>query len=259
MMAAVEVAPAPAPGALSESRRAEMILENLPRVRWIAGHIHQRLPSTIVLEDLISIGVIGLIEALDRFDPNLGVQFKTYAEHRIRGAILDSVSELDGIPAHKRAKSRVLKQTVGAVEQRLGRTPTSEEIAEELGVSLNEYHEWINDIRGVSVGSLASVHVTESGEITLADTIADQAGIPAEDAIEEDERAQLIERGVKVLPPLERAVIRMYFHDGRCLREIGADLGLHITRVSQLKTRATQRLRRFVEAHWSLRKGGAVA
>src|ERR1035437_4105670 len=131
--------------AVKESRRAEMILENLPRVRWIAAHIHQRLPATIVLEDLISIGVIGLIEALDRFDPSLGVQFKTFAEHRIRGAILDSVSERDGIPAHKRAKARIFKQTVSAVEQRLGRTPTSEEVATELGVSLQEYHDWIND------------------------------------------------------------------------------------------------------------------
>lgn len=250
---------ATAPGTLSESRRAEMILENLPRVRWIAAHIHQRLPSTIVLEDLISIGVIGLIEALDRFDPCIGVQFKTFAEHRIRGAILDSVSELDGIPAHKRAKSRTLKQTAAALEQRLGRTPTSEEIADELGVSLKEYHEWINDIRGVTVGSLAAVYVTDSGEISLADTIADQSGIHAEDAIEEAERTQLVEKGMLALPQLERAVIRMYFHDGQCLREIAANLGLHITRVSQLKSRATQRLRRFVEAHWSLRNGAAVA
>jgi RNA polymerase sigma factor for flagellar operon FliA len=247
------------PRVLSESRRAEMIMENLPRVRWIAAHIHQRLPATIVMEDLISIGVIGLIEALDRYDPSLGVQFKTYAEHRIRGAILDSVSELDGIPAHKRAKARSFKQAVSAVEQRLGRTPTSEEVAGELGVSLKGYHEWINDIRGVSVGSLATVYVTDNGEFSLADMIADQGGIPAEDLIEDAERTQLIERGVEVLPPLERAVVRMYFHDGLCLREIAAQLSLHITRVSQLKSRATQRLRRFVEARWSLRNGGAVA
>jgi len=257
MMAAsgVEVAPQ----ALSESRRAEMILENLPRVRWIAAHIHQRLPATIVLEDLISIGVIGLIEALDRFDPTLGVQFRTYAEHRIRGAILDSVSDCDGIPAHKRAKARLFKQAVGTVEQRLGHTPSSEEIAAELGVNLKEYHDWINDIRGVSVGSLATVYVTDNGEVSLEDMIADQSSIPAEDAIEETERAQLIEKAVRLLPPLERTVIRLYFHDGLCLREIAGQLGMHITRVSQLKSRATQRLRRFVEAHWSLRDGGAVA
>jgi len=244
---------------LSETRRAEMIMENLPRVRWIAGHIHQKLPATIVLEDLISIGVIGLIEALDRFDPTLGVQFKTFAEHRIRGAILDGISELDGIPAHKRAKARLFRQAVSSAEQRLGRTPDSDEVADELGVSLREYYEGLSEIRGVTVSSLTGGCKTESGEMPLADRIADRAGVPADDAIEQTERRQLIEQGVRKLPPLEHAVVRMYFRDGLCLREIASQLGLHITRVSQLKSRATERLRRFAEMRWTLRNGGAVA
>ncbi len=244
---------------LSESCRAEMIMENLPHVRLIATRIHQRLPATIVLEDLISVGVIGLIEALDRFDPTLGVQFKTFAEHRIRGAILDSVCEFDGIPAHKRAKAREFKQAASAAEQKLGRTPDSDEVAVELGVSLKEYHEGLNDIRGVSVGSLATSYVTENGEIPLADMIADRTGITAEDALEEAERDEFIEKGMQALPPLERAVIRMYFKEELCLREIATQLRLHITRVSQLKSRATRRLQRFASAHWSQRRSGAVA
>jgi RNA polymerase sigma factor FliA len=248
-----------APGSSQEERRAALILEHLPRVRWIAGRIHQRLPSGVVLEDLISIGVLGLIEAVDRFDPELNVQFKSYAEHRIRGAILDSVCELDGVPAHKRSKAKRLRRAVSTVEQNLGHTPCSEEVAEELGVSLEEYHEWVNDVRGVSVASLAAVRVTDKSEISLADTIADPDGIRADDMLQQTERDALVRRGLQTLPVLERRVIGLYFQQGLCLREIASMLNLHITRISQIKASATQRLRRFIESRWSAHNGGAAA
>ena len=240
-------------------KRAELILENLPRVRWLAARIHQRLPSSVVLEDLISIGVLGLIEAVDRFDPDLNVQFKTYAEHRIRGAILDSVCELDGVPAHKRSKAKRLRQAASTVEQRLGHTPSSEEVADELGVSMEEYHEWVNDTRSISVGSLAAMRETDRSTLPLADTIADQDSVPPDHLMQLAEQDELVRRGLNALPVLERRVIDLYFKDGLCLREIASMLNLHITRISQIKASATQRLRRFVEQRSSAHNGGAAA
>lgn len=239
--------------------RTELILENLPRVRWLAARIHSRLPSSVVLEDLVSIGVLGLIEAVDRFDPTLNVQFKTYAEHRIRGAILDSVCELDGVPAHKRAKAKRLRQAVSEAEQKLGHSPSSEEVAEELGVSLGEYHDWVNDTRGVSVGSLAAVREADESSLSIADTIADQDSIQPDCQMQQTEQDELLKRGLNALPLLERKVVDLYFSEGLCLREIASMLNLHITRISQIKTSATQRLRRFVELRLSARKGGAAA
>jgi RNA polymerase sigma factor FliA len=239
------------------NQRANMILENLPRVKWIAASIHQKLPPTVALEDLVSIGVLGLIEAVDRFDPTVSVQFKTFAEYRIRGAILDSVCELDGIPAHKRSKAKRVNSVVRMLEQRLERTPASEEVAAELGVSLGEYYQWRNEIRGITVGSLAASYATDNGEISLADTIADKDSVQPEEMVEEAERQELVAKGMESLPGLEREVVTLYFHQGLGLRQIASLLHLHITRVSQLKSRATGRLRRFVAARCALQKRGA--
>lgn len=239
------------------NRRADMILENMPRVKWIAASIRQRLPQTVVLEDLVSIGVLGLIEAVDRYDPQAGVQFKTFAEYRIRGAILDSICELDGIPAHKRSKSKRVKLAVHTLEQRLGRSPSSEEIAAELGIGMEEYHEWMNDIRGISVASLTMSYATERGDVSLADTIADRDSVQPEEMVEQAEREELVEKGLNALPGLERRVAHMYFREGLCLRQIASSLNMHITRVSQLKTRATEMLRRSVAVRCRLHKRGA--
>jgi RNA polymerase sigma factor for flagellar operon FliA len=239
------------------NRRANMILENIPRVKWIAAHIHQHLPQTVVLEDLVSIGVLGLIEAVDRYDPAASVQFKTFAEYRIRGAILDSVCELDGIPAHKRSKAKRVKLAVRMLEQRLGRTPSSEEIAAELGVSMEEYHEWVNDIRGVTFASLAVNYTTDNGEISLEDTIADKDSVQPEALVEQAERKELVEQGLNALPALESKVAKMYFQEGLCLRQIARTLDLHLTRVSQLKSRAIEMLRSFVAVRCHMQKRGA--
>src|SRR6202158_2892972 len=120
------------PAADPSSERERLILEHLPQVRWVATRIHEKLPDSTSLEDLISIGVVGLIHAIDNFDPQFNVKLKTYAEHKIRGAILDSIRGLDGVPAHKRKHLKQIQATVGILEQRLQRTPAEEEIAAEL-------------------------------------------------------------------------------------------------------------------------------
>src|SRR5215831_13461902 len=133
---------------LSPEERERLILEHLPQVRLIARRIHERLPESVNLEDLISTGTVGLIAAIDRFDPTHNVKLKTYAEYKIRGAILDSLRGLDWAPRQQRKRSKQIESAMGALEQRLQRMPTEEEIAAELGLSVAEYQDWLTESRG---------------------------------------------------------------------------------------------------------------
>src|SRR5438067_4051175 len=134
--------------------RERLILEHLPQVRLIARRIHERLPESVTLEDLVSTGTIGLIAAIDRFDPAHNVKLKTYAEYKIRGAILDSLRGLDWAPRQQRKRAKMIEAAISVAEQRLHRAPSEDEIAAQLHLTLEEYHEWLVDIRGVNLGNL---------------------------------------------------------------------------------------------------------
>src|SRR5271154_935425 len=142
---------------LEPGERDRLILENLPHVRWVAMRIHEKIGGAIGLEDLVSCGVIGLINAVDSYDPKFNVKLKTYAEHRIRGAILDSIRGLDGIPVHKRKRLKDVEAAIAAAEQRLQRVPGEEEIAGELNIPLAEYQDLLAEVRGISLGSLDEI------------------------------------------------------------------------------------------------------
>src|SRR5215469_2432823 len=139
---------------MTEVERERLILEHLPQVRLIARRIQERLPKNISLDDLVSTGVLGLISAIDNFDPSHNVKLKTYAEYKIRGAILDSLRGLDWAPRQKRRKAKQIEAAIATAEQRLQRSPTEEEIAAELEISIDEYHQWLVEIRGLNVASL---------------------------------------------------------------------------------------------------------
>jgi RNA polymerase sigma factor for flagellar operon FliA len=139
---------------MTDEERERLILEHLPQVRLIARRIQERLPKNISLEDLVSTGVLGLISAIDNFDPSHNVKLKTYAEYKIRGAILDSLRGLDWAPRQKRRKTKQIEAAITAAEQRLQATPSEEDIAAELDISLEEYHEWLVEIRGLNIASL---------------------------------------------------------------------------------------------------------
>src|SRR5271157_3141902 len=141
-----------ASGEIGEKERERLILEHLPQVRLIARRIQERLPENVSLEDLISTGVVGLISAIDRFDSSHNVKLKTYAEYKIRGAILDSLRGLDWAPRQQRRRSKQIEAAIATAEQRLHRAPTEDEIAQQLELTLEEYHEWLVDIRGVNLG-----------------------------------------------------------------------------------------------------------
>ncbi|MGH9622637.1 MAG: sigma-70 family RNA polymerase sigma factor, partial [Bryobacteraceae bacterium] len=138
----------------SQEEREQLILEHLPQVTWIATRIQEKLPPSIELDDLVSAGIVGLLAAVDHYDPSHNASLKTYAEYKIRGAILDSIRGLDGIPTHKRKRLKQVQQAIARAEQKLKRAPAEEEIAAELGLALAEYQEWMLELQGVSLGSL---------------------------------------------------------------------------------------------------------
>src|ERR1044072_2689364 len=151
----------PAAAGLSDVDQERLNLEHLPQVRLIARRIQERLPENISLEDLVSTGVIGLISAIDNFDPGHQVKLKTYAEYKIRGAILDSLRGLDWAPRQQRKRSKQIEAAICAAEQRLHRSPSEEEIAAELGLSVEQYHAWLIDVRGLTIGSLENASPDE--------------------------------------------------------------------------------------------------
>lgn len=234
--------------------REQFILDHLPQVNWIATRIHEKLPGNTNLEDLISIGIIGLINAIDNFDPSFNVKLKTYAEYKIRGAILDSVRGMDGIAPHKRKRLKLVQTAMSALEQRLQRAPSEEEIATELGIPHREYQEWLAELRGISIGSL-DAPVSEDDSRSLISYVADSEDNSPALILERSELQKLIQEGLEKLPGPERIVLDLYYRQGQNIREIAPILDVHITRISQIKAQAVIRLRNYIERRWPTLRG----
>jgi RNA polymerase sigma factor for flagellar operon FliA len=239
---------------ISSEEREKLILEHLPQVRLIARRIHERLPDSVSLEDLVSTGTVGLIAAIDRFDPGHNVKLKTYAEYKIRGAILDSLRGLDWAPRQQRRRSKQIESAVAALEQRLKRAPTEEEIAAELGLGLEEYHEWLMEIRGLNIGSLENGAPEEEGRDLLR-FVADKEEDWPNRLVERDELKKLLAQAISRMPSIERTVLGLYYHEELTLREISKVVRLHESRISQLKTQAIVRLRTFMRLKWPAGRG----
>src|ERR1700733_5430563 len=175
-ISAIKKYQAPAP---ASEERERLILEHLPQVRLIARRIHERLPESVNLDDLISTGTLGLIAAIDRFDPRHNVKLKTYAEYKIRGAILDSLRGLDWAPRQQRKRSKQIEAAIAVAEQRLHRSPTEDEVAQELKLSLEEYHVWLVDVRAVNLGSLETSAPADDGRNLLKYISDDEANWPS--------------------------------------------------------------------------------
>jgi RNA polymerase sigma factor for flagellar operon FliA len=237
--------------------RERLILEHLPQVRLIARRIHERLPESVSLEDLISTGTLGLIAAIDRFDPSHNVKLKTYAEYKIRGAILDSLRGLDWAPRQQRKRSKQIENAISAVEQRLHRMPTEEEIAEQLNLTIEEYHEWLVDVRGVNLGTLETKSPEEDGR-DLLNYISDNEENWPSRLLERSELQKLLAEAIEKMPYTEKVVLSLYYHEELTLREISKIVSLHESRISQLKSQAILRLRSYIEKRWPIEKGGAI-
>jgi RNA polymerase sigma factor for flagellar operon FliA len=234
--------------------RERMILEHLPQVRLIARRIHERLPESVSLEDLVSTGILGLIHAIDRFDPSLNVKLKTYAEYKIRGAILDSLRGLDWAPRQQRKKAKQIEAAIASAEQRLKRAPREEEIAFELQITVEEYHDWLVEVRGVNLGSLESGGSDEENRDLLR-FIADKEENWPSNLVERSELERLLAEAIQRMPQIERTVLSLYYQKELTLREISKVVNLHESRISQLKSQAVLRLRSYLEKRWPVVKG----
>jgi RNA polymerase sigma factor for flagellar operon FliA len=242
---------------VSDAERERLILEHLPQVRLIARRIQERLPENIALEDLISTGVIGLISAIDHFDPCHNVKLKTYAEYKIRGAILDGLRGLDWAPRQKRRQAKQIEAAIAAVEQRVQRAPAEEEIAAELKITVEEYRSWLVEIRGLNIASLEGAG-PETGK-DLLQFIADEGGGQPAALLERAELQRLLAEGIEGIPPIERTVLGLYYQEELTLREIAEIVKLHESRISQLKSQAIVRLRNYLASRWPAAKGAMVA
>jgi RNA polymerase sigma factor FliA len=232
--------------------RDALILDHLPQVNWIASRIHEKLPPSVELDDLISAGIVGLVAAVDNFDPSRNASLRTYAEYKIRGAILDSIRGLDGIPTHKRKRVKQVQQAIAAAERRLQRTPGEEEIAAELGIPLAEYQQWMVDLRGVSLGSL---QVVDGEDVDVLQFVSDDEDETPARLLERSELERVIAQAMTKMPENERTVLALYYKEELNLREIAEIMNLHTTRISQLRAQAILRLRAYMERKWPTARG----
>ena len=223
--------------------RERVIADFGPMIRHIAQRLAFRLPPYLDVDDLIHAGVIGLMDAMDKYDPSRKAQFKTYAEFRIRGAMLDEIRSLDWVPRSVREKMGQLRDILAKLEQQVGRPATEEEIAAALNVGVEECRALMSDARGIALVSLDDVSMPEGEPHRLLETLIDgQAEDPLLSLLGEEMRSRLV-RGIARLPEKERLVISLYYQDELTMKEIGRVLGITESRVCQLHSQAVIRLK----------------
>jgi RNA polymerase sigma factor FliA len=227
---------------MTTAERDALINETLPLIKHIAHRVATKLPSNIEIRDLINAGVLGLLDAIDKFEPERNVKFKTYAEVRIRGAILDSLRNLDWAPRSLRKKSKDLERTYAELSQKLGRPATDEEVSEAMGENLENFHALVDQLHGLTIGSFENINDAEDGDNYLNYYPDDGSNDPYA-KFETNEVTRLLAGAIEELPEKERLVLSLYYYEEFTMKEIGALLGVNESRVSQLHTKAMLRLR----------------
>ena len=230
-------------GKVDPHQKEDLILRFAPLIKLIVNRIALRLPPHVDTEDLVNSGVIGLMDAIEKYDPTRGTSFKTYAEFRVRGAILDELRTLDWFPRSIRQKVNRLESAYAELERQLGRAATDEEVAEALHVDLEEFHEILAQASAVSLVSLYDMGREDGGEErSLLECIGNGEEDPAV-ALESQEVYETVGKAIEKLPEKERMVISLYYYDELTMKEIGKVLNLTESRVSQIHTKAVLRLR----------------
>jgi RNA polymerase sigma factor FliA len=225
--------------------RDRLILTYAPLVKYVAGRLGSGLPAHVDDDDLVSYGLLGLIGAIERFDPDRDIKFETYAIARIKGSIIDELRALDWVPRSVRSRAREIERAIADLESRLGRAPTDEEISTKLGVTEEELNESLSEIGRTSIAALDELWTVSAGgdQIALIDTIEDEQGPNPQSALDETEMREAIAEAISRLPEREKLVVTLYYYEELTLREIGEVLGVTESRVSQLHTKAILRLK----------------
>ena len=225
--------------------REFFIKQYAPLVKYVAGKVAVGMPSNVEFDDLVGFGVFGLLDAIDKFDPDKNVKFKTYAVTRIRGSIFDELRSIDWVPRSVRQKTREIEDVIVNLESRLGRTASDTEIAGSLGVSESEYQQTIFKISGTSIMSLNDVWYSgdDSERISIGDSIESPSSLNPDIIVEREEIKRVIVQAISELPDKEKKVLVLYYYEDLTLKEIGQVLEVTESRVSQLHTKAILRLR----------------
>jgi len=226
--------------------RERLILHYSPLVKYVAGRVGVGLPPNIEQADLVSYGIFGLIDAIEKFDITRAIKFETYAISRIKGAIIDELRSIDWIPRSVRYKAREVEKAYSALESRLHRTPTEPEVAEELGISLDELHTIFSQVSFVNVialDELLNVGGERGDKLSLVDTLEDTKAEDPVQAFETEETKYLLARAINTLPEREKIVVTLYYYEGLTLAEIGQVLGVTESRICQMHTKAVLQLR----------------
>ncbi len=226
--------------------RDRLILTYAPLVKYVAGRLGSGLPAHVDEGDLVSYGLLGLIGAIERFDPDRDIKFETYAISRIKGSIIDELRSLDWVPRSVRSRAREIERAIAELEARLGRAPADDEIAQKVGITEEELHESLTDISRSSIAALDELW-TMSGDtgdqVSLLDTLEDTEGPEPQTALTQTETREALGEAIARLPEREKLVVTLYYYEELTLREIGEVLGVTESRVSQLHTKAILRLK----------------
>lgn len=225
--------------------RDQLIIHFAHLVKYVASRLAIHLSSLVELDELISYGIEGLIDAIEKFDHKRNIKFETYAITRIRGSMIDGLRSMDWIPVSLRQKSKELERAYMNVEARLGRSASDAEVAEELGLNLDEFAVLLRDVAATTIISLDDFLPGEDGEQKkrMLDLLEDHNSISASEIVEFNEVKDLLAKAISRLPDKEKLVVYLYYYEGLTLKEIGATISLSESRISQLHTKAILRLR----------------
>jgi RNA polymerase sigma factor for flagellar operon FliA len=225
--------------------REAFIKQYAPLVKYVAGKVAVGMPHNVEFDDLVGFGVFGLLDAIDKFDPDKNVKFKTYAVTRIRGAIFDELRSIDWVPRSVRQKTREVEEAIGSLEAQLGRTATDQEIASSMGMNEDEFLKTMMKISGTSVLSLNDVWFSgdENDKVSIGDSIEAPVSLNPDVIVEKDEMRRVIVEAINDLPDKEKKILVLYYYEDLTLKEIGQVLEVTESRVSQLHTKAILRLR----------------
>ncbi|MGP1577430.1 MAG: RNA polymerase sigma factor WhiG [Treponema sp.] len=226
--------------------REFFIVKYAPLVKYVAGKVAVGMPGNVEFDDLVGYGVFGLLDAIDRYDPEKNVKFNTYAVTRIRGAIFDELRSIDWVPRSVRQQSREIEETVASLEARLGRAATDIEIASELSITVEEFHQILLKISGTSVISLSDLRFgsDDSEQVSVVDSIEAPSSLNPDVIVEREEMKRIIIDAINELSDREKKVLIMYYYEDMTLKEIGKVLEVTESRVSQIHTSANGKLKR---------------
>jgi len=226
--------------------RDRLILTYAPLVKYVAGRLGSGLPAHVDEGDLVSYGLLGLMGAIERFDPTREIKFETYAMARIKGQIIDELRAMDWVPRSVRARARDIERAIAELEKKLERAPTDEEIAAKLGISTDELEESLGDIARSSIAALDelwTVSGSDGDQVALIDTIEDERAPDPQSSLSVTEQKETLAEAIALLPEREKLVVTLYYYEELTLREIGEVLSVTESRVSQLHTKAVLRLK----------------